>query len=119
MILLLDENLSPRLVDRLASLFPGIKHVRDIGLKQASDEQIWQTAKDQGYTVVTADTDFLVLSRRFGSPPKVVHIKDCDVPFRVIEALLRQQALAIVQFHRDPTIGVLTIPSKRRRRRRR
>ena len=38
---LLDENLSPNLLQRLASLFPGLIHVRDIGLKQASDETIW------------------------------------------------------------------------------
>jgi predicted nuclease of predicted toxin-antitoxin system len=42
--LLLDENLSPRLVERLASLFPSIIHVRDIGLKQGSDVLLWQNA---------------------------------------------------------------------------
>jgi predicted nuclease of predicted toxin-antitoxin system len=38
--LLLDENLSPRLLQRLSSLFPGMMHVRDVGLKQAPDEVI-------------------------------------------------------------------------------
>jgi predicted nuclease of predicted toxin-antitoxin system len=81
LILLLDENLSSRLVDRLASLFPGLMHMRNVGLKQASDEQIWQRAKDKGYTIVTADVDFVGLSRRLGWPPKVAHIEQCDVPF--------------------------------------
>jgi predicted nuclease of predicted toxin-antitoxin system len=39
--MLLDENLSPRLVTRLGSLFPGLLHVRDLGLRQARDIQIW------------------------------------------------------------------------------
>jgi hypothetical protein len=33
--LLPDENLSPRLTPRLASLFPGMLLARDVGLKQA------------------------------------------------------------------------------------
>ena len=66
MSLLLDENLSPRLVPRLLSLFPGLTHARDVGLKQASDEQIWRCAKENGYTVVTADADFVALSNRLG-----------------------------------------------------
>ena len=47
MSLLLDENLSPRLVARLLSLFSGLIHVRDVGLKQASDEQIWTWAQGE------------------------------------------------------------------------
>ncbi|MGA2601598.1 MAG: DUF5615 family PIN-like protein [Bryobacteraceae bacterium] len=35
MKLLLDENLSPRLVNRLNQLFLGFNHVWDVGLKQA------------------------------------------------------------------------------------
>ena len=45
--LLLDENLSPRVV-WLKLLFPGLIHVRDAGLKQADDEGIrdWAKAND-------------------------------------------------------------------------
>ena len=69
--LLLDENLSPRLTNRLASLFQGLIHVRDVGLKQADDREIWNWAKQNAYTVVTADADFVALGQRLGSPPKV------------------------------------------------
>jgi predicted nuclease of predicted toxin-antitoxin system len=55
--------------------------VRDVGLKQASDGQIWTRAKQDGYTVVTADADFVALSNRLGWPPKVVHLEHCDFPF--------------------------------------
>lgn len=109
MSLLLDENLSPRLVTRLLSLFPGLTHVRDVGLKQASDEQIWTWAKENGYSVVTADTDFVALSNRLGWPPKVVHVEHCDFPFRVIEQLLRHNAIRIAEFDGDPATGLLVI----------
>jgi predicted nuclease of predicted toxin-antitoxin system len=39
-------------------------HVRDIGLKQASDGVIWEWAIRMGYTIVTTDADFAALSRR-------------------------------------------------------
>jgi predicted nuclease of predicted toxin-antitoxin system len=80
--LLLDENLSPRLLQRLSSLFPGMIHVRDIGLKQASDGVIWEWAIRMGYTIVTTDADFAARSRRLGWPPKVIHLEECDFPLR-------------------------------------
>ena len=52
---LLDENLSPRLVQRLVSLFGGLTHVRDIGLQRGDDKIIWEWAKVNGYTVITTD----------------------------------------------------------------
>jgi len=69
--LLLDENLSPRLVSRLAELFGEITHVRNVGLQQAEDRSIWDWAKLHGYTVITADADFVALSQQLGFPPKV------------------------------------------------
>ncbi len=62
MRLLLDENLSPRLAERLASLFSSLIHVRDIGLKQGSDSMIWDWAKTNDHTIVTTDADFVALS---------------------------------------------------------
>ena len=109
MNLLLDENLSPRLVPRLVSLFSGLKHVREAGLRQAEDRAIWDWAKLNAYTVVTADFDFVVMSRRLGWPPKVIHLEQCDSPFRVIENLLRASAVLITEFDKDDAAGILTL----------
>ena len=109
MKLLLDENLSPRLVSRLAELFGEITHVRNVGLKQAEDRSIWDWAKLHGYTVITADADFIALSQELAFPPKVVHLEQCDFPYRVIEDLLRRNAVRIAEFDKDETIGVLAL----------
>jgi predicted nuclease of predicted toxin-antitoxin system len=77
--LLLDENLSPRLTARLGSLFTDLIHVRDVGLKQADDQAIWDWAKQNRYNVVTADTDFVTIFSRRGSPPKLVHILNAAI----------------------------------------
>jgi predicted nuclease of predicted toxin-antitoxin system len=108
--LLLDENLSPRLTVRLASLFRGLIHVRDVGLKQVDDEEIWDWAKVNNYTVVTADADFVALLGLRGPPPKLIHLERCDFPFHVIEELLRQNAIRISEFENDPATGLLILP---------
>ncbi len=50
MKLLFDENLSPRLVSKLADVFPDSAHVDRIGLGSEPDAVIWEYAKTQGYT---------------------------------------------------------------------
>ena len=109
MKLLLDENLSHRLVHRLNLLFPGLTHVRDVGLKEADDKNIWEWAKANDFTVITTDVDFVLLAQRLGWPPMVIHIEQCDFPFRIIEDLLRRNAVRISEFEKDPGIGVLPI----------
>lgn len=109
MNLLLDENLSPRLVERLASLFPSLIHVRDVGLKRSSDEMIWDWAKKNGCTIVTTDSDLVTLATERGWPPKVIHVEECDFPLRIIEDLLRQNAVRIAEFEKDPHAGLLAI----------
>jgi len=56
--LLFDENLAPRLVKSLADLFPESAHLHAVSLGGASDEQVWRYARDQGFTIVSKDSDF-------------------------------------------------------------
>jgi predicted nuclease of predicted toxin-antitoxin system len=62
MKLLLDENLSRRLVPFLQSNFPGSSHVALLGLEQASDRAIWEYARDHDFVIVTRDADFSEMS---------------------------------------------------------
>ena len=59
-MLLLDENLSPKLAAKLDGDFPGIKHVLHVGLDNENDSRIWKYAKSKGYAIVTKDKDYLV-----------------------------------------------------------
>jgi predicted nuclease of predicted toxin-antitoxin system len=56
--LLFDENLSPQLVDLLADVYPGSLQVHGCGLGRSSDEEIWEYAKTNGFTIVSRDSDF-------------------------------------------------------------
>ena len=76
MKLLFDANLSPKLVKRLADLFPGLMHVFDTGLMRFTpDAAIWEYAAQNGFTIVTTDADLVQLSRVRGFPPKVIRIE--------------------------------------------
>lgn len=58
MKLLFDQNLSPRLVNRLADLYPDSQHVFFIGLDPADDRVLWKYANQNDCTVLTRDSDF-------------------------------------------------------------
>jgi predicted nuclease of predicted toxin-antitoxin system len=107
--LLLDENLSPRLVSRLRSLFAELTHVRAVGLREADDETVWKWAQSNGHVIVTTDADFVAMSQRSGWPPKVIHIEHCDYPSRVTEELLRTNGVRIAAFVRQDQSGLLIL----------
>ena len=75
MKLLLDENLSRRLVPFLQHDYPGSSQVVLLGMQSASDKGVWQKAREDGYVVVTRDADFQELSLVWGQPPKVIRLK--------------------------------------------
>ena len=109
MKLLLDENLSRRLVRRIVDLFPGSRHVEFVGLLQVPDSLAWAYAKANDFSIVTADADFYEMASTLGPPPKVIWLKGCDYPTAVTEDLLRGQAIRIMEFLEDPERAVLIL----------
>ena len=103
MKLLFDANLSPKLVGRLAELFPDSVHVFDTGFgRSTSDETIWEYAGANGFTIVTADSDFLDLAHSRGAPPSVVRLENCNYRTARVEVLLRQHAIRIAELEQVP-----------------
>ncbi len=92
MKLLFDENLSARLVDQLADLFPGSAHVRPLDLGGKSDRSIWNRAARDGFVLVTKDEDFHRMSVFEGPPPKVIWIRLGNCSTADVARVLRQQA---------------------------
>jgi predicted nuclease of predicted toxin-antitoxin system len=91
--LLFDANLSPKLARHLQDLFPGSSHVFDLLVhRNASDREIWDIAKASSFAIVSADRDFLELSRTLGPPPRVIHIAQCGYRTHRIETALRRHA---------------------------
>ncbi|MGH9585870.1 MAG: DUF5615 family PIN-like protein [Acidobacteriaceae bacterium] len=80
MKLLLDENLSPRLISSLQVAFPGSDHVHNCHLGAASDSAIWDYAKTHGFAIVSKDSDFAERAVLHQIPPKVIwiHLGNCS-----------------------------------------
>lgn len=109
MKLLLDENLSARLAVRLADVFPGSRHVRDVGLASADDAAVWDYARAQGFSIVSKDSDFHQRSFVFGAPPKVIWLRLGNCPTQEILDLLRARVGDVEAFDRDPTATFLVV----------
>ena len=109
MRLLFDENLSRKLVVRLAELYPESVHVADAGLLESPDREIWDFAKAGGFVIVSTDSDFYELATTIGPPPKVVWLRRWTHPTRDAERVLRREAIRITGFLADPELGVLVL----------
>ena len=109
MKLLLDENLSRRLLSRLTDAFDGSTHVTAAGLEQATDRDVWAYAQRHDYAVVSKDSDFNDLAFVHGPPPKVVWLRVGNASTDTIAALINTAADTIVRFCADEHDAVLTL----------
>lgn len=109
MTLLFDENLSPKLPWLLASLFPGSVHVRECGLKGFPDEDIWEFARDNEFTIVSKDSDFHQRSLLYGHPPKLVWLRIGNCTRDNLVSLLAAHEQDIRTFNVDPNESVLVL----------
>ena len=109
MKLLFDHNLPPRLVARLADLFPHSEHVFVLGLERATDLEIRDYAQREGFSIVTKDADFSELCVLLGFPPKIVWIRRGNCSTKALEQILRAHCDDIEALDADPINGVLTL----------
>jgi predicted nuclease of predicted toxin-antitoxin system len=107
--LLFDQNLSPRLVDLLADVFPGSSHVQSAGLDRADDEAVWYFAHEHGFTIVTKDSDFQERSQITASAPCVVWIRRGNCSTADIEAMLRKHTAPILTLGKDQSAEFLIL----------
>jgi predicted nuclease of predicted toxin-antitoxin system len=107
--LLLDENLSRKLVARLAALYPGAAHLSQFGLLANPDREVWEFAKANNFVIVSTDSDFYELATTIGPPPKVVWLRRWTHPTKDAERVLRREAIRITEFAADPELGVLVL----------
>jgi predicted nuclease of predicted toxin-antitoxin system len=70
MKLLFDQNLSFKLCQQLADLFPASSQVRLLGLAEADDRAIWLYAKTNGFALVSLDSDFAEMAALLGRRQK-------------------------------------------------
>ncbi len=102
MKLLFDENLSPKLPGLVGAIFADSRHVRELGLKGKTDEEIWAFAKANGFTIISKDKDFYQRALLYGSPPKFVWL--------CIGNCTRDDLLSLIQRHEQDILAFETSP---------
>jgi len=88
MKLLLDQNISSKITEKLQSDFQGSAHVKEFNLTQRSDILIWEFAKHNDFIIVTRDADFFDIGLIQGYPPKIIWIQTNNPSKEYTENLL-------------------------------
>lgn len=109
MRLLFDQNLSFKLCQLIADLFPDSSHVRIHGLSEVADRALWEFARANSFAIVTQDADFAELAGLLGCPPKVIWLRTGNQTTAAIADLLRRHAATIQSFEGDGATACLEI----------
>jgi len=110
MKLLLDANLSWRLISPLKSAFGECVHVNNTSLPHpAKDVDIWRFAKDHEYTIITQDSDFLNYLETKGYPPKLILVKAGNLNTEQMKNILLQAKQSIIELINNNEYGLLEI----------
>ncbi len=109
MKLLLDENLSPKLLRVLSDAFSGSAHVDPLGLRGAADSALWDLARDGGFAIVSKDNDFRQRAFLYGTPPKVIWLSVGNAGTDVIAGLLLGHQERLAHFLADEEEGLLVL----------
>jgi predicted nuclease of predicted toxin-antitoxin system len=96
--LLFDQNISFRILSKLRINFPEAKQVRELGIENYTDIEIWKFAKENNYTIVTFDGDFYDLSNLKGFPPKVIWLRFGNTKTDYIADILNSRFIIISDF---------------------
>jgi predicted nuclease of predicted toxin-antitoxin system len=100
--LILDQNLSYRLVAMLQPIFADVQHVRPLGMAEAKDTDIWNYAKLTRSVVVSKDSDFFPYALLSPPPPKFIWVNIGNASTEDIYDLIRERHLEIVDFINNP-----------------
>lgn len=107
--LLFDNNISHRVLPKIADIFPNSLHVMLKNLDESTDLEVWRYAKIHGFAIVTKDSDFNDLAIYRGIPPKIIWIKLGNCKVDAIATVLRENYESIVEFLEDDVSAILEI----------
>jgi predicted nuclease of predicted toxin-antitoxin system len=75
MIIWIDAQMSPAIAAWIDSAFAvNAVAIRQLGLRDAEDKEIFEAARREKVIVMTKDSDFVSLLDRLGPPPQVIWV---------------------------------------------
>jgi predicted nuclease of predicted toxin-antitoxin system len=110
MKLLLDQNLSRKIVGQIEDFYPDSSHIASLLIETTSDRDIWFYAQEHGFAIVTKDDDLEQRSILLGHPPKVIRIRLGNCKTNQIVSLLINSQKIILAFGDDIEKSILPLP---------
>ena len=107
--LLFDQNLSYRLVTRLKDIYQDSAHTAALGLDKASDIDVWKYAKENGYALVSKDSDFNDICTLYDYPPHIIWIRLGNSRVSAVQAVLEKYKDQICSIIEDNKTGIIEI----------
>ncbi|WP_162343255.1 DUF5615 family PIN-like protein [Cyclobacterium salsum] len=96
MKLLFDQHISHKILKFIPNQFSASSTVKKEGLLNATDREIWDFARRNGYSIVTNDSDFNDLNLLYGFLPKIIWIRTGNLPTKNLANLLIANAEKII-----------------------
>lgn len=115
MKLIFDQNISHKILQFLPGSFSGSTTVKNEGLINSPDREIWEFAKSNDLAIVTQDSDFNDLNLLYGFPPKVIWIRTGNLKTKDIIDILIEYEEDIETFLTDNKHGCLEILTIRKK----
>lgn len=94
----IDAQLSPSLALWITQTFTDITAValRDLGLRDARDFDIFKAAKEKEAIIMTKDVDFLQLLGHHGPPPQIIWITSGNTTNVKMQNILRKHLQTVL-----------------------
>jgi predicted nuclease of predicted toxin-antitoxin system len=99
--LLFDQNISYKVAKRLKVSYPDCAQIRELGLENRSDREIWEFSKNEGFTIVSFDSDFYDLVTLYGHPPKIIWLRTGNTRTENIISIFQENYEKIKMFLND------------------
>ncbi len=89
MTIWVDAHLSPRIARWISANFPVTAvPLREMGLRETEDDDIFSAARAATVIVLTKDSDFIRLLEQHGSPPKILWLTCGNTSDAALQELL-------------------------------
>ena len=99
MKILIDQNISFRIINYISSFFTEVEHVKSLQLMDADDYHIFMSARQLGFAaVLTQDEDFYNLLLEHGAPPKIIWLRTGNCSTSFLGETIMRHALLIEDF---------------------
>ncbi|MDZ7935528.1 MAG: DUF5615 family PIN-like protein [Emticicia sp.] len=110
MKIVIDQNISFRIIHQIEHLFTKVEHIRTLGWTDAPDIIIFRNAKQQKFdAILTLDEDFDNLILENGTPPKILWLRVRNCSTAHLAKIIALKIEIINEFLNDKELDCLEI----------